>query len=340
MPDALPAWAAEFPNDNPALHEGVSWVCLSVLGPAKPVRRPGSASRPLASVASLVPAMTARAHAVAPETLVERRADVEADVPSVATPPEIAPESTVEPLPESVLAVLLEKLDLDLTPPAPVDDVLDIDASDLEHTPLPETATYADVVAELREAQGRAPESDAAEPVVPEAAVAEPVIAEACVPEASDTAVLSAVSPTEPAAPEAPATPDDDYAAFVGALVEVLLAHGATRAGAVLPSLLESGGVDAGLLDDATVQSLALAKIAESHGGAVRLRDEFQLTARAWRDVLRGTTQDLGACGTSTLDGWASDLLRAFGVGREGRVDVRRELRRRGVAAFGMLRAA
>jgi len=56
--------------------------------------------------------------------------------------------------------------------------------------------------------------------------------------------------------------------------------------------------------------------------------------------VLCGESNDFSACGTSTLDGWAGDLLKSFGVGRDGRIDVKRELRRRGVAAFGMILAA
>ena len=62
--------------------------------------------------------------------------------------------------------------------------------------------------------------------------------------------------------------------------------------------------------------------------------------ATAWRRVLSGETNDLADCGDSTLDGWSADLLHAFGIGQGGAADVRRELRKRGVAAFGMLLAA
>jgi hypothetical protein len=34
-----PAGAAEFPNDNPALHRGVRWVCAAGGGPARALRR-------------------------------------------------------------------------------------------------------------------------------------------------------------------------------------------------------------------------------------------------------------------------------------------------------------
>jgi prevent-host-death family protein len=57
----------------------------------------------------------------------------------------------------------------------------------------------------------------------------------------------------------------------------------------------------------------------------------------AWRGILRGESEDFGACGTTTLDEWAADVVaRALGsVSRAN--DIRRELRRRGVAAFGLV---
>jgi hypothetical protein len=85
---------------------------------------------------------------------------------------------------------------------------------------------------------------------------------------------------------------------------------------------------------------LVHARLAEQTDGGVRAAASFSETAVAWRKVLRGETDDLSGCGATTLDGWGVDVLRAFGVGRDGKLDVRRELRRRGVAAFGMLLAA
>jgi hypothetical protein len=54
--------------------------------------------------------------------------------------------------------------------------------------------------------------------------------------------------------------------------------------------------------------------------------------------VVRGKTTDLGACGAATLDTWAADLICALaGAPRSRAGDYRRELRRRGVAAFGLI---
>jgi hypothetical protein len=135
------------------------------------------------------------------------------------------------------------------------------------------------------------------------------------------------------------ADPADAFTAFVGALVAVALAMGATRTAAVLPKVLEAR---AGALPDVPAESEAVllsARIAERAETALVLSEGFVRTASAWRSVLRGETNDLSACGTSTLDGWGAELLKALGVG-DGKSDVRKELRRRGVAAFGMLAAA
>jgi hypothetical protein len=68
---------------------------------------------------------------------------------------------------------------------------------------------------------------------------------------------------------------------------------------------------------------------------------QFRATIGAWRAVLKGVSEDLSACGAQTLDRWAAELLAtALGL-PAGRVEeLRRELRRRGVAAFGMLAQA
>jgi hypothetical protein len=59
--------------------------------------------------------------------------------------------------------------------------------------------------------------------------------------------------------------------------------------------------------------------------------------AAAWRGILRGESEDYDACGASTLDEWAADVVSRV-VGGAGRSDgIRRELRRRGVAAFGLV---
>jgi hypothetical protein len=62
-------------------------------------------------------------------------------------------------------------------------------------------------------------------------------------------------------------------------------------------------------------------------------------SASAWRAVLAGTSEDYAGCGSNALDEWAASVVSR--VTRDGRTDViRRELRQRGVAAFGFLASA
>jgi hypothetical protein len=386
--DHVPAWAAEFPNDNPALHEGVSWVCLAVCGPVKPIARPRSASRPPGPLGFVAPAPahpTSAVVAPAPASVVVpiedpvveqgaapvRESESNDDSPSVAAPDAIPTDPVLEaaaadpvpeaappdPLPEdrppaSVLGGLLERLDFELTPVSgsvavepfsnvPLE-VLDIDASDLEGgaaTPTfqgdvgpPEPFVFDGGIDSG--ASGNAGES-AAEEVVGSALKR---------PERSESVAASLVDPAADArldngaAAEPPQA--EAFRAFVAALVEVLLVSGATRAAAVVPALLESATGDPGAFDPESQRLLVAARIAEESDGRMSFSATFLKTAQAWRDVLSGETNDLSACGTSTLDGWAGELLKALGVGRDGKTDVRRELRRRGVAAFGMLLAA
>ena len=61
---------------------------------------------------------------------------------------------------------------------------------------------------------------------------------------------------------------------------------------------------------------------------------------RAWRAILRGTSDDFTACGGAMLDEWAAGILARL-LGAPAREPVlRRELRARGVAAFGLVEAA
>jgi hypothetical protein len=265
--------ASEFPNDNPALHDGAIWVCLRVSGPPRPVVRARRAAK-IIEASRLV-------------------ALVEAPVAQPVEPILFC----AEPLSPTAPVELLGALDLDLSLAA------------LETSP---SATEERTL-ELEPLVARATD-------------------ESSTPEAREPTVSVAT-------PEA-GTTTDAYSAFVGAVVQVALEAGATRAAALLPTLLDGGALDAASFTSDVRQALVAAKIVDESGGALEENAAFVTMAGAWRMVLRGETNDLAACGTSTLDVWSADLLKALGVGASGKVDVRRELRRRGVAAFGMLLAA
>jgi hypothetical protein len=129
----------------------------------------------------------------------------------------------------------------------------------------------------------------------------------------------------------------DSFSDFVRAMVRVALTQNGSRAAAVLPGLLEHCTLASSALPEDTWRILEKRGIAQGH----TLTLDFVATATAWRDVLRGESSDLGACGQNTLDRWAAELLAALlSVPTQRAEDLRRDLRRSGVAAFGMLAAA
>jgi hypothetical protein len=138
--------------------------------------------------------------------------------------------------------------------------------------------------------------------------------------------------------PDAERPADDDFSALLRAMQAVLLAEGATRAAAMLAPLMLLGSADLDAIGDKAPPAGNGPIVSDQ--GRLRLSEPAEQTRAAWRGVLSGQTEDLAACGTGTLDRWAAELVAAL-LGAPARADeVRRELRRRGVAAFGMLAAA
>jgi hypothetical protein len=133
----------------------------------------------------------------------------------------------------------------------------------------------------------------------------------------------------------------DVFDSFVAVLVAVADASGANAVATALPTLLAGEPVASDPVSELLRRApAASASVFDNRDGRISLSAASRATTEAWRAVLRGESGDLSACGTTTLDGWAGDILRGLGVGADGGMDVRRELRRRGVAAFGMLVAA
>ena len=83
--------------------------------------------------------------------------------------------------------------------------------------------------------------------------------------------------------------------------------------------------------------ALCEGKILEMSGDDVRPTASFASTRIAWENILRGESGDLSACGDSTLDGWTADLVARLIASPDKVATIRRDLRRRGIAAFGML---
>jgi hypothetical protein len=161
------------------------------------------------------------------------------------------------------------------------------------------------------------------EPIVGEATADEPTLNEA------------ALAHDEATADDSPS----GFDAFIAALSGVLAERGATRAAASVGALLGRERLPPDAFDAPTTKGLVARGILDAK--SQRPAPEFTVLVHAWRDVLDGTGGDLAACGSATLDVFGAELLVTLLGVASGRGDeLRRELRRRGVAAFGMLAAA
>ncbi|HMR09236.1 MAG TPA: hypothetical protein PKA88_25825, partial [Polyangiaceae bacterium] len=86
---------------------------------------------------------------------------------------------------------------------------------------------------------------------------------------------------------------------------------------------------------DAGISSGILAE----RGGRIALSDATYAVARAWRVALEDDG-DLANIGHTTLDGFCSELLAVIAADTASTDAIRRELRSRGIAAFGLLEVA
>ncbi|HEX6274923.1 MAG TPA: hypothetical protein VFZ53_17895 [Polyangiaceae bacterium] len=152
--------------------------------------------------------------------------------------------------------------------------------------------------------------------------------------------VESAPEPELEAAPVAESAPEPSgFASFVAALSGVLAQRGATRAAANIGALLGMARLAPDAFDAPTQKALVARGVLDAKTG--RPTPEFSVIARAWRDVLDEHGGDLAACGGATLDVYGAELCATLLDVPSGRADeLRRALRQRGVAAFGMLVAA
>ena len=84
--------------------------------------------------------------------------------------------------------------------------------------------------------------------------------------------------------------------------------------------------------------SAALAQAGIAHGTEVTAA--FVARTKAWHAILLGTSDDFDACGGAMLDEWAADVIACLLGSAARAVALRRELRSRGVAAFGLVDVA
>jgi hypothetical protein len=128
------------------------------------------------------------------------------------------------------------------------------------------------------------------------------------------------------------------YESFVAALSDVLLQQGATRGAALVSALLEQPRLELSAVGETLLQQLTAAGIGNEHGDQFVVSPGFAQAASAWRAVLQGDCSEFA--GADTLDQWATTLLVALLPSELTSKEIRKQLRRRGVAAFGMLAAA
>jgi hypothetical protein len=136
---------------------------------------------------------------------------------------------------------------------------------------------------------------------------------------AFDDAVDESIPPPPPAAAERDeaATPDDPYVTLVRVLEDVATSAGAGDAAlTTLRTLLGQLRIETGASPD---------------------HQRLRAQALAWQGILRGESEDFSACGPAMLDDWSAALV-ALTLGQPARAEtLKRELRRRGVAAFGLV---
>ena len=124
---------------------------------------------------------------------------------------------------------------------------------------------------------------------------------------------------------------------FVRAIAEVALAHGPAETAAHVESLFKFGTPAPLELSDLARAALLDGNILEATEEGVHATAWFTRTSSAWQKMLRGEAENLAVCGESTLDGWTADLIACLVAKPAMASAIRRDLRRRGIAAFGML---
>jgi len=153
----------------------------------------------------------------------------------------------------------------------------------------------------------------------------------ACAAEASDAPAEGAPEP-------------DTFVALVRVLEEAVLAQRAdTQAIACLRALLGVTRIEDAPFDEGRTQALVDGGLVVRTADGVHRSDALARQVIAWRGILNGESDDFEGCGQRSLDEWSADLVARVvgGGGTSLRAEsVRRELRRRGVAAFGLLSQA
>ena len=134
---------------------------------------------------------------------------------------------------------------------------------------------------------------------------------------------------------------EDPFAALVRVLEEVAYAAGCSgEAVQGLRALLGVARLDASAMAPASIDALVAGGLLDRGEQGVARAEGLSRQITGWQGILRGESEDFSACGAAMLDEWCAQLL-ARAMGNASRADgFRKELRRRGVAAFGIVVSA
>ncbi len=150
------------------------------------------------------------------------------------------------------------------------------------------------------------------------------------------TAPEEATAPTEDEPWASPA--DDPFATLARVVEEVCCASGGGEdVASRVRALLGLTRIDAAQFSESSAEALVAAGVVERSERGLARAEAFARQVIGWQGVLRGESEDFDACGSAMLDEWCANLV-ARAMGQPGRAEgLRRELRRRGVAAFGLV---
>jgi len=130
---------------------------------------------------------------------------------------------------------------------------------------------------------------------------------------------------------------EDVFHAFVRTLVEVALAAGANaRVVEMIPAMLGVTRLDTSALDPSVIESLVAGDLlTKMETGAVTRSESLVESAHAWRATLLEEQTEFSV--SSMLDEWSAHIVATLLATPQQKEALRRELRARGIAAFGML---
>jgi hypothetical protein len=299
---------AEFPNDNQDLHHGATWICIEtgrepVCGLPRPqaLLAPTMETEPRDLEASAGPDSTHEIVSLLTTSGAPMSSHDEiVSLPTTWRAPTAGPDEIVSTLTTSAQPAAGAGAASDASGD-PLDDDADLLEDDPEPIEIVDELSFDDALRDL------------------------PAMSEA------------AESVTAPALA-------DEFAKLTSALRDVARSLGADDAAiACLDALFGHTRLDAIAPGERAAEALLAGGVIARTARGIARSGGFTAQVVAWQGILRGESEDFSLAdggALDPLDEWAADVV-ARVLGPPARVDgIRRELRRRGIAAFGIVAAA